>query len=79
MATVVQGPYHLELDQEYMDNRPGASPAYLPMCHANNRGPYIDLRIYRAIVFLYQVHSQCKAGPYTSVLHGLQDRTVADR
>ena len=77
-AVVVQCLYHLELDKEYMDNRPGGSPIYLSMCHTSNWGPYIDLRIYRTIVFLYQVHSQCNAGPYTSVLNGLQDRTAAD-
>ena len=69
-AVVVQGSYHLELDKEYMENRPSGSPAYLPMCDASNQGPYIDL---------YQVHSQCNAGPYASVLTGLQDRTAASR
>ena len=79
MATVVQGAYPLEVEQDYMKNRPGASPAYVPMCHASRRGPHIDLRIYRAIVFIYQVTSQCNAGPYTPVLHGLQDRPAAER
>ena len=78
-AVVVQGSYRLELDKEYMDNQPGPSPAYCPLCHADNRGPYVDLRVYRAIVFLFQVQSQCNAGAYTSVLDGLQDRTAVER
>ena len=49
------------------------------MCHTSNQGPYVDLRICSATVFLYQVHCQCNAGLYTSVLNGLRDRTAADR
>ena len=77
-TTVVQGPYHLELDQD-MENRPDASPAYLPMCHSSRQAPYIDLRIYRAIVFLCQITSQCNAGPYTAMLSGLHDRSAEER
>ena len=77
-TTVVQGPYHPELDQEYVENRPGASPAYLPICHSSRRGPYIDLRIYRATVFLCQVTSRCNAG-YADVLCGLHDQSAEER
>ena len=77
-TVVVQGPYHLELDQEYMENRPEPSPAYLPMCHSSRRGPYIDLRLYRAIVFLFQIASQCNAGPYTAVLSDLIERSAEE-
>ena len=42
-AVVVQGEHYLELDKEYMDNKSGESPTYLPMCDASNRGPCIDL------------------------------------
>ena len=72
-------PYHLELDQEYVENRPSTSPAYILLCHSSRRGPYIDLRIYRAIVFLFQVTSQYNAGPYANVLSGLHDRTAEER
>ena len=78
-TAVVQGPYHLELDREYMENRPEPSPAYLPMCHSSRRGPYIDLRLCRAIVFLFQLASQCNAGPYTAVLSYLLDRSAKER
>ena len=49
-AALVQGSYHLEL--EYKENRPGESPTYLPMCDAGNLGPYVDVRIYTALVFV---------------------------
>ena len=78
-TVMVQGPYRLELDQEYMENRPEPSPAYLPMCHNSRRGPYIDLRLYRAIVFLFQITSQCNAGPYAAVLSDLIDRSAEER
>ena len=59
---------------------PGCRYRYhAPMCDTNNQGPYVDLRVDRALVFFYHVHSQCNAGLYTSVLNGLQDRTAACR
>ena len=78
-AIVGHGAYHLQLSKEYMDNQPSLSHTFLPLCHANARGPYVDLRIHRALVFLFQIHSQCNAGSYTAFLDGLQDRTAADR
>ena len=77
-TTVVQGAYHLQLDKEYVDNQRDPTP-FIPLCHANARGPYLDVRIYRALVFLFQVQSQCNAGHYSSFLNDLQDRTAADR
>ena len=76
---VVQGAYHMQVNKEYLENRPETSPLCIPMCHSSNRGPYLDLRIYRALVFLYQVQSQCNAGPYESILTGVQDRPAAMR
>ena len=60
-AIVVQGAYHLQLDKEYMDNQHDPT-AFIPLCHASARGPYLDVRIYWALVFLFQVQSQCNAG-----------------
>ena len=77
-VTVVQGGYHLQLDKEYMDNQKGAV-AYVPLCHAGARGPYLDARVYRALVFLFQIQSQCNAGHYSSFLNNVQDRAAADR
>ena len=79
MVTVVQGAYHLQLDKEYVDNQRDRTDAFLPLCQANARGAYLDLRIYRALVFLFHIESQCNAGHYSSFLDGLQDRTAADR
>ena len=76
-TVVVQGSYHLQVDKEYLDNRPATSPLCVPMCHTSNEGPYLDLRVYRSLVFFYQVQSQCNAGPYTSFLTGVQDESAA--
>ena len=39
----------------------------------------MDLRIYQAQFFLFQIQSRCNAGSYTTFLDGLQDRSAADR
>ena len=64
---IAQGAYYLQVDKEYLENRPDASPLCVPMCHSRNRGPCLDLRIYWALVLLYQVQSQCNAGAYESI------------
>ena len=78
-TVVVQGSYHMQVDKEYLDDRPTASPLCVPMCHTGNKGPYLEPRVYSSLVFFYQVHSQCNAGPYTSVLTRVQDEAVAMR
>ena len=55
-VVVVQGPYHLQIDQEYADNRKGGA-AYVPLCHDGAKGPYLDVRVYRALVFLFQIQT----------------------
>ena len=76
---IVRGAYHLQVDKEDLENRPNASPLCVPMCHSRNRGPYMDHRIYRALVFMYQVQSQCNVGTYESMLTGARDRPAAIR
>ena len=76
---VVQGLYHLQVDKEYLDNKPATSALCVPMCHTSNKGPYLGLRVYRSLVFFYQVQSQCNAGPYTSFLTGVRDEAAAMR
>ena len=76
---VVQGSYHLQVDKEYLDNRPATSPLCVPMCHTGNKGPYLNLRVYRSLVYFYQVQSQCNAGPYTSFWTGVRDEAAAMR
>ena len=44
-TVVVQGSYHLQVDKEYLDNRPATSPLCVPMCHTGNKGLYLDLRV----------------------------------
>ena len=49
------------------------------MCHEGNKGPYVDLRVYRSLVYFFQVQSQCNAGPYASFLTGVRDESAAMR
>ena len=79
VQVVIQGSYHLQVDKEYLENRPVASPPCVPMCHSGNRGPYLDFRIYRSLVFFYQIQSRCNAGPYASFLTGVRDKPAAMR
>ena len=77
--TIVQGSCHLQVDEEYLDNRPPTNPQCVPMCHTSNRGPYLEFRVYRSLVYFFQVQSQCNAGPYTSFLTGVRDESAAMR
>ena len=49
------------------------------MCSEVNKGPYLDVRVYRSLVYFFQVQSQCNAGPYASFLTGVRDESAAMR
>ena len=53
--TIIQGSLHLQVDEEYLSNRPSDKPLCVPMCHKGNRGPYLDLRVYKSLVYFFQV------------------------
>ena len=42
-------------------------------------GRSLDLRVYKSLVFFFQVQSQCNAGPYASLLTGVRDEAAALR
>ena len=77
--TIVQGSLHLQVDEEYLSNRPSDKPLCVPMCSEGNKGPYLDVRVYRSLVYFFQVQSQCNAGPYASFLTGVRDESAAMR
>ena len=43
--TIVQGLCHLQVDEEYLDNRPSGKPLCVPMCHKGNRSPSPPRRV----------------------------------